>query len=115
MRDPYFGHRDWFTGEEQDDREAKTDWDYALMAAYQIIQDHTDSDGVLIWENESDNIEVNAKWRKSKFRAAVEQRTGGKKYKAQKGEYFVPDVHKMWGEYPTYSEWIDKQVKEQSE
>lgn len=115
MRDPYFGNRDWLTGDKSDTPETWTDWDYALSSAYQIIQDHTDGDGVLAWENESDNVEVSATWKQSKFRAAVESRTGGKKYKARKGEFFVPDVSKMRGEWPTFSEWVKKQVEESSD
>lgn len=111
MRDPYFGHRDWFTGEPNGDRDEKTDWDYALMAAYQVIEDHTDGDGVLIWENESDDIAVETSWRQSKFRASVEARTRGKNYKAKPGEYFVPDIRLMGDEYPTYSDWVKRQVE----
>lgn len=110
MRDPYSGHRDWFTGEVEDDKDEWTDWDYALVAAYQIVQDNTDSNGVLTWENESDNIEVLADRKISKFDASREAKTSGKKYRPQPGERFVPNVHLMYGEYPTYSEWVEKQV-----
>lgn len=111
MRDPYFGHRDWFTGKELGDREAWTSWDFALVAAYQIIQDHTDSNGILVWENEADNIEVLAERKTSKFDASRDSITSGKNYKSKKGERWVPKVKKMYGEYPTYSEWLNEQIE----
>lgn len=112
MRDPYFGNRDWFTGEKTDTPEVWSDWDYALSSAYQIIQDHTDSNGILIWENEADNVEVIAQRKTSKFDASREVKTSGKNYKAQKGERWVPKVRKMNGEWPTFSEWAKGQVEE---
>lgn len=106
MRDPYFGNRDWFTGEPSDTPDVWTDWDYALSAAFQVIQDYTDSNGVLAWENEADNVEVLAERKISKFDAAREVKTSGKNYKAQKGERWTPRVRKMNGEWPTFSDWV---------
>lgn len=112
MRDPYFGHRDPETGEEMSDREAWTSWDFALVSAYQIIQDHTDQDGILVWDNDADNIEVLAERKISKFDASRDAKTSGKNYKPRPGERFVPKVKKTYGEYPTYSEWVQKQIEE---
>lgn len=108
MQDPYFGHRDPFTGVELDVQEAWIDWDYALAAAYQIIQDNTDGNGVLSWENESDNVEVLADRKISKFDASRESKTSGKNYKARPGERYVPNVRLMNGDWPTWSEYVKK-------
>lgn len=110
MRDPYYGHRDSFTGDPDGDKDEKTEWDYALMSAYQVIEDHTGSNGILIWENEADNIQVEAIRKTDKFEQARQSVVGKKNYKPSKGEVFVPNVKKNFGEWPTYSEWVKSQV-----
>lgn len=113
MRDPHFGHRNVLTGEPEGSSSEKTDWDYALIAAYQVIQDNTGSDGVLSWENDSDNIEVQAIKKTNKFEQSRENYTGKKNYKKSRGEVFVPRVKKLAGEWPTWSDWVQAQIDEE--
>lgn len=118
MRDPYFGHRDWFTGEELDDREAWTDWDFALVASLQIIEDNTDKHGLLSWETACDRVDIKANKKIDKFQAAVDRQTKGTKtkgYQASPGEYFVPEVDLRGGEMPTYKEYIENLIKKNTD
>lgn len=118
MRDPYFGHRDWFTGEPLGDKDEKTKWDYALISALQVIEDHTNQHGVLIWEIENERMDVDAVKRTDKFQAAVDRKTKGSKKKAYSpdpGEYFVPELRLRGGEWPTYSDYIEDQIKKKDE
>lgn len=109
MQDPYFGHRDWYTGEELEDREAWIDWDFALVAALQIIEDSTDRNGLLVWEKENERMDVKAIKKFDKFEAAVSRATKGSKnkgYTPAPGEYFIPELDLRGGEWPTYSEYL---------
>lgn len=119
MRDPYFGNRDWFTGEPNETPETWTDWDYALVAAFQVIEDNTNRHGLLTWEVENERMDVDAEKRTDKFQAAVDRRTKGTKkkgYEPSPGEYFVPKLNLLGGEWPTYSEYVKGLVdKERSE
>lgn len=118
MRDPYFGHRDWFTGEELDDREAWIDWDFALVSALQIIEDNTDKHGLLTWETANDRIDVKANKKIDKFQAAVDRRTKGTKkkgYEPAAGEYFIPELDLRGGEWPTYKEYIEEMIAKDSD
>lgn len=90
------------------------DVDYALIEALQIIEDHTDPNGLLIWVAEADNVDIQAVRKISKFDSARERRTTGTKYKAQPGEYFHPQVDLIRGEYPTYRGWLDEKIQEAS-
>jgi len=116
MRDPYFGNRDWVTGEPTDTPEVWTDWDYALVSAFQIIEDNTNRHGLLQWEVDNERMDVKAIHKIDKFQAAVDRRTKGSKKKAytpDPGEYFVPELDLRGGEWPTYSEYIKKMLEEQ--
>lgn len=116
MKDPFYGHRDWFTGDPIRPLEEWVDWDYALISALQVIEDHTDKHGLLVWEVDSDRVDVEAIKQKDKFQAAVERRTKGspkKGYTPSPGEYFTPKMNLLGGDWPTYSEWI-KELQEES-
>jgi hypothetical protein len=116
MRDPYFGNRDWFTGEPTDTPEVWTDWDYALVSAFQVIEDNTNKHGLLQWEVDSERMDVKAIHKTDKFQAAVDRRTKGSKKKAYQpdpGEYFVPELDLRGGEWPTYSEYIKDMLEGQ--
>lgn len=116
MQDPYFGHRDWFTGEELADREAWTDWDFLLATALQIIEDHTNKHGLLQWEVDNERMDVIAEKKIDKFQAAVDRRTKGtskKGYTPSPGEYFVPKLDLRGGEWPTYSDYIQDLVEKE--
>lgn len=108
MQDPYYGHRDIFTGEPIRDKDEWIEWDYVLVTAVQIIEDHTDKHGSLIWEVEAERVYVDAEKRIDKFQAAVDSRTKGTKqkgYTPSPGEYFVPKLDLRGGEWPTWEEY----------
>lgn len=118
MRDPAFGHRDWFTGEVIGNQDEWTEWDYALVTAYQIIQDNTNASGILSWENESENVMVEAVKKIDKFEQSRQNRTKGsekKPYKPSPGETWVPRTKLQYGEWPTYREWVEAQIAEEAE
>jgi len=112
MRDPYFGHRDFFTGEPLRDKDEWTDWDYALVAAYQTVQDMTNKHGLLVHEVESDRVMVSAVKKIDRFQAQVDRATKGSKakgYTPDPGEYFEPKLELRFGdEWPTLEDhWAD--------
>lgn len=117
LGDKYALHRSPFTGEPFAEPEWTT-WDYALVHATQLIEDFTDSNGLLVWEKESDDVVVSAVKKFDAFEAAKESITSGKKYKAAKGEYFVPKLDlKYWveeGDWPTHRSWIESQVEKET-
>ena len=107
MRDSQFGHLRGGTG--------WTEWDYVLIQALRTIEDNTDDSGLLIWERESDRVDVQATRKVNPFKRAIDAKTKGtakKPYKPLDGEYFTPDVKLIDGdEWPTYREYIDNEVK----
>lgn len=121
MGDDWFGHRHPLTGEPRGDKDEYTPWDYALMNAFQTIEDYTDkTSGLPVWEVEGEGVEVDAVKKINKFQAAIDNTTKGtekKPYKPRPGEYFVPrmfsrkvDEH---GEevYPTFREWVEATIE----
>lgn len=115
MRDPLFGHRDVFTGKPLRDRNEWTEWDFALVTAYQLVQDLTNKHGLLVHEVENERVFVDAVKKFDKFDAAVARQTKGSKkkgYTPQDGEYFVPDIKLRYGEWPTLQEYWASQVSE---
>ena len=114
MRDPHFGHRDYFTGKPIRDREEWTEWDFALVAAYQLVEDLTDKHGLLRHEIENERMDVEAIKKFDKFQAAVDRTTkGGKKgYNPSPGEYFVPRLKLRGGEWPTLQEYWEQSMRE---
>ena len=113
MEDDWYGHRDPLTGVPTGDRDEWISWDHILVNAYQLIQDFTNEHGLLIWEvgDPKERVTVLAERKIDKFKAAVESRTGGKKYKALKGEYFVPKLDLRAKEWPTFDEWVQSQTE----
>ena len=112
MRDDWYGHRDWFTGEPEGDKDEWLDWDHALADAFQHIESFTDSHGLLIWEREDEAVVVEAVRQIDPFEAAKEITTSGKNYKPQPGEYFVPRLksRRSGGGFQTYEEWVLKDI-----
>ena len=114
MQDPYFGHRDPLTGEPLRDRDEMTDWDFALIAAFQLINDLTDKHGLLRHETESDRVMVSAKKEIDRFQAAVDRMTkstGKRGYTPSAGEYFVPVLELRGDEWPTVEEFFAKEAE----
>lgn len=115
FRDHFFGFRDPETNEPElaADKVWWTGWDYALADAMQFIQDHTNQHGHLVWEYQSDDVEVVVEKKVDRHDAIVERRTGGKKYKKSPGEYFVSRLKLMpWAkEWPTADQWYAEQSK----
>lgn len=125
MGDDWFGHRDPFTGEPLGDKDEYTAWDYALMRAFQTVEDYTDSkSGLPIWELDDEPVEVEAIRRINKFQKAIDLATKGtdkKPYKPIPGEYFVPRMFSRKkdenGEevYQTFREWVQKSVEKDTD
>lgn len=116
LGDKYALHRSPFSGEPFAEPEW-TSWDYQLVHAVQLIEDFTDSNGILVWEKESDDVIVSAVKKTDAFEAAKEKATSGKNYKAAKGEYFVPDLKlQYWldeDDWPTHRSWVESQLDNQ--
>lgn len=117
MRDDWYGHRDPFTGNPVGDREEWLEWDFLLLDTLQIIEDSTDEYGLLAWEVADEAVEVDARKRIHKFRAAIDRATSGsanKPYKPQPGEYFVPQLFSRRSDdsIQTRREWIEKMAVE---
>lgn len=87
-----------------------TQWDYAIATAYQTIEDHTDSNGLLIWERQTDRVDVVAEKKVDRFRAQVEKMTNQKKYKPTPGEYWIPKLELIEGDWPTHAEFVREEL-----
>lgn len=114
MKDPWYGHRDYFF-EPDGDKGEWVAWDYSLASALQIIEDGTDkSSGLPHWMIDAEEADVIAVRRTDKFQAAIAKKTKGtekRPYKAQPGETWVPEVSHSYGgdqELPTYREYLAK-------
>lgn len=108
------------------DRDEWTDWDYALIDVFQTIEDYTDEYGILAWQRDDEAVVIDAKKKIHPFKQAVDQVTAGSEkrpYKAEPGEYFVPDIYSQRKDengkevIQTYSEWIKalSEVEEESD
>lgn len=124
MRDDWQGHRRISTGLPIGDREEWTEWDHTLLDVFQTIEDYTDEYGLLVWQREDEAVVIDAKKKIHPFKEAVDQKTTGtdkKPYKAEPGEYFVPD---MWSKrkdengnevIQTYREWLTREIEAKSD
>lgn len=125
MGDDWFGHRNPFTGEPMGDRDEYLRWDWALLNAFQTIEDYVDpKSGHPIWELDDERVEVDALRKINKFQKAIDNRTKGsdkKPYKPLPGEYFVPEVYSREKDengddvFPTYREWVEKSLDKDSD
>lgn len=88
------------------------DWDFALAEALQTIEDYTNQHGILAWEADSERVDVSAAKKIDKFESAKQRNTGRKNYKAEPGEYFVPHLELLGGEWPTMAEYVRGQMLE---
>lgn len=124
MGDDWFGHRNPLTGDKVGDREEYLTWDWALLNAFQTIEDYTDSDsGLLTWEMEGEGVDVDAVRKVNKFLQARDNATKGSKnkpYEPRPGEKWYPRMYSRKRDengnevFPTLREWIEEQVaKEQ--
>lgn len=115
MSDPHFGHRDFYTGKPHEKSDGWTTWDYALINAYQTIQDWTDQHGNLVYEvsDPKERVIVSAVKKIDQFEAAKTSRTSGNNYKPSPGEYFIPKLDLKAGQdWPTLEEYIQHQIDE---
>jgi len=117
FHDPYALNRNWFTGEPDgpDAHERFNEWDFALADAMQTIEDYTDKHGHLIFERDSDRVDVVAKKKIDKAQAAIDKKTrgkNGKPYEPELGEFFVTELVLRRGEeWPTIAEWSEAENK----
>lgn len=125
MGDDWYGHRDPLTFAPMGDKEEYLSWDWALLNAFQTIEDYTDGEsGLPIWEVEGEGVEVDAVKKVNKFKASIATQTQGtekRPYKGRPGEYFIP---KMWSRktdengkevFPTFREYIEKSIAESND
>jgi hypothetical protein len=121
-QDDHFGHRDPFTHEPTGE-DGWTAWDYALANALQVIEDHTDKYGILVWERDDEAVEIDAVKKIHKFQASVDRLTSGtdkKPYKPAPGEYFVPEIWSRRKDadgnevIQTYEEWLTAMIAKDS-
>lgn len=109
MRDPFFGHRDWF-GDPVGDPDLWVEWDFVLASAVQVIEDLTDKHGIPVWVSESEGVVVDAVKRIDKFQASIDRKTKGtakKPYVPEPGESWIPDVvSRVEGFYPSYRDYV---------
>lgn len=121
MGDDWFGHRDPLTGEPQGDKDEYLRWDWALLNAFQTIEDYSDKHGLPTWEIDDERVVVEAHRRIDKFQRAIDERTRStekKQYKPVPGEYFVPVVHSREFDdagkevFNTFREWVQKSIAE---
>lgn len=115
MRDPLFGHRDPFTGEGIRDRDEWTEWDFVIVAAFQLVNDLTNQHGLLVHEVDNERMDVEAIKGHDKFQAAIDRATKGhpkKGYKPDPGETWKPRLRLRGGEWPTLEEFFEKQAAE---
>lgn len=120
MHDDWYGHRDPFTGDPKGDKDEWLEWDFLLLETLQMIEDHTDEYGLLVWEREDEAVVIDAEKRIHKFKAAIEDRTRGtekRPYKPRPGEYFVPDLYSRRpdGSIQTFREWVERSVADESD
>lgn len=120
MGDDWFGHRDPLTGMPQGDKDEYLSWDWALLNAFQTIEDYSDKHGLPTWEIDDERVVVEAHRRIDKFQRAIDERTRSTKareYKPVPGEYFVPDVHSREIDengnevFNTFREWVEKSIE----
>lgn len=113
MRDEWFGHRDPTTRAKIGDRDEWTSWDFALATAYQTAETYTDKNGLKQWEKEDPAIDVAAIRKIDPFQEAVQRKTGGAKYKAAPGEYFIPDIGSRRSDKTvwTYLDWVTHETR----
>lgn len=126
LRDPYAGHRDFYTGEPDGAHDEWTSWDFALATAIQHIKDGTTEEGHLIWEISDDRVFVEAIKEVNKARAMIDKITGAEGYKPEPGEYwrttlitphYEEEVRQGFAEgefqWQTRREWIEEMIAEE--
>jgi hypothetical protein len=127
LRDPYAGHRNFYTDEPDAPLNEWTQWDFALAMAVQFIKDGTTEEGHLIWEIEDERVVVEPIREINKARAATDAITSVKDYKAAPGEYWRTKLITPWHEeevkqgfaegefkFQTRSEWIQSVMEEEA-
>ncbi|MCK9599198.1 MAG: hypothetical protein M0R06_09170 [Sphaerochaeta sp.] len=111
MEDEWYGHRDWRTGEPEGDRTEWVDWDFALVSAFSTIEAYTDQNGIRQWQKEDPEERIDAIRKIDPFNAGRDRIVQSKNYKAQPGEYFIPDMKtaRPNKEFWTYQDWVESQ------
>jgi len=112
LQDTYAIHRHWWNPFWEPDsvRDTEwTDWDYALIKAYQVIEDMTSgSSGQLMWLAQSARVHWDVEAR-TDFADAAVQREREKRGTPKPGEeLFATNPHVAPGEeMPTMLEWLE--------
>lgn len=111
MRDDWFGHRHWVTGEPLGDKDEWLDIDLAIVWAYQTIEVYTDQNGIFSWYKEDPEERIGAIPKIDPFQQQVDSMANNPKRKRKDGEYFIPEIissrpdGSMW----TYQDWLESQ------
>lgn len=121
LRDPYVGHRDYFTGEPDGPLNEWTSWDFALAVATQAIIDGTSERGLLRWEVDDEAADIAVVHEIDREREAVELVERQEGYKPGPGEWLRTTIHHPYwkpesGEpqpFQTRSEWIKKMIEKE--
>lgn len=110
LGDDFAGHRCWWDPDWVEDPaliNVWTDWDFALLRAYQIIEDYTDKEtGQLVWIDQSPEVDWDVK---SSFSGSIEAEERAMKNRELKpGErlYSVP-VPRNPDDPPSMSKWLE--------
>lgn len=120
MGDDWYGHRNPITGEPLGNSEEYLSWDWALLNAYQLIEDYTDDVGLLAWERDDEAANISADRKIHPFHAAKDKKTKGtekKPYKPYPGEYFVPKLTSQRKDengddlFQSYREWVVRSIE----
>ena len=113
LGDDFALHRHPATGEPLPGKPTWTTWDYNLVAAFQLVEDFTDRNGLLAWEKDHEDVLVEPVAKIDPYEKALAARTGGKNYKPRPGETFMARATlQPWAEeWPTFREWVEEQNK----
>lgn len=109
LGDDYAGHRCWW----RDDWEENpalinvwTSWDFALLRAYQIIEDYTDKEtGQLVWVDQSPEVDWDIRHSYSGSREAELRYMKDKELKPGENIYAVPSIRNP-EDPPSMLKWL---------
>lgn len=120
LRDHFAGHRNYFTGEPEN-APYPTEWDYALIDVFQMVEDYQESDtGRFPWETQDPNLRWQGYTEHNSYLAATQEYE--KSHQDKDGKSKIPDGDRIlaridWNisnaarpQKP--SEWFAKQSEE---
>lgn len=110
LGDDYAGHRHWWNPDWIPDPaliNVWTEWDFALLRAYQIIEDYTDkATGQLVWIDQSPEVDWDVKSSFSGSRAAEDRYMKDRELKPGETVYAVPSIRNP-EDPPSMIKWLE--------